>query len=77
MEDVKLWLQGTKRGEETERNGNDCHEGAGKKWWLLVRLVQYVWETEDTPGQLLTTIVVLIPKGSSGGCQGIGLLEVV
>ena len=44
---------------------------------MLVRLIRHIWDTGEIPAQMLLTVVVLIPKGTSGDFRGIGLLEVV
>ena len=44
---------------------------------LIVRFVQHIRETEDIPWQILTAIVVLIPKDNSRDYQGIELLEMM
>ena len=70
-EDIKGWLRGVEDEEDPETRA----EGAGDKWRLFVELIQLVWRTGEIPQQMLWTIIVLIPKGSSGDYRGIGLLE--
>jgi hypothetical protein len=41
----------------------------------MVELVQHAFETGELPTELPWSVLVLIPKGS-GGCRGIGLLEI-
>ena len=68
-EDLKGWLAGMEAEEE------QGIEGAGDHWRLFVKLVQTVWDTGEIPRQLRYIIVVLIPKGNSDECRGIGLME--
>ena len=63
-EDLKAWLRGTERKQKASREGG--YKSFGDQWQLLVRLVRHIWETSKIPRQLLTTTVVLIPKGNSG-----------
>ena len=51
--------------------------GVGDRWKMVVRLCQHIWETGEIPRQMLLTVVVCIPKGTSGNFRGIGLLEVI
>jgi hypothetical protein len=41
----------------------------------MVELFQHAFETGELPTELPCSVLVLIPKGS-GGCRGIGLLEI-
>jgi hypothetical protein len=41
----------------------------------MVELVQHAFDTGEWPMELPWSVMVLIPKGS-GGCRGIGLLEI-
>ena len=78
VEDLKDWLAGAEREEEeAEKEREAGHEGRGDMWRLLVKLVQHIWNTGEIPRQMLRTIIVLIPKGTSGDFRGIGLLEVI
>jgi hypothetical protein len=45
------------------------------RWNKMVELVQHAFETGELPTKLPWSVLVLIPKGS-GGCRGIGLLEI-
>jgi hypothetical protein len=45
------------------------------RWNKMVELVQYAFETGELPTELPRSVLVLIPKGS-GGCRGIGILEI-
>jgi hypothetical protein len=47
-----------------------------KCWDSLVELIQHVFEKGEIPKKTAWLVLVLIPKGS-GGCRGIGLLEIV
>ena len=77
-EDLKEWLRGMEDEERAAKKGESGFKGAGDRWRLLLRLCEHVWETGEIPRQMLLTIVVLIPKGSSGkDFRGIGLLEVI
>ncbi|EJK57216.1 hypothetical protein THAOC_22766 [Thalassiosira oceanica] len=69
--DVNGWLRGMEDEEDPEKRA----EGAGNQWRLFVALIQLIWRTGEILQQMLWTIIVLIPKGSSGDYRGIGLLE--
>ena len=71
-EDLKDWLGWVER-EETEEG----FAGKGDLWRMVVKLVRSIWETGEIPRQMLWTIMVLIPKGTSGDFHGIGLLKVL
>ena len=60
---------------EDEEDPEKRADGAGDKWRLFVKLIRLIWRTGEIPQQMLWTIIVLIPKGSSGDYRGIGLLE--
>ena len=65
-EDTKEWLRGMENEKKAAEKGESGYEGAGDRWRLLLKLCQHVWETGEIPRQMLLTIVVLIPKGTSG-----------
>ena len=65
-EDIKEWLRGMEDEERAANKGESGYEGAGDRWRLLLNLCEHVWETGEIPRQMLLTIVVLIPKGTSG-----------
>ena len=67
-ENMKVWLQGVIKEEKEGK------EGAGDKWWILVKLIQTIWEHGEIPQQMQWLIIVLLPKGG-GDYRGIGLLE--
>ena len=68
---------GAEREEKEEKEEDEGHKGRGDMWRLLVKLVQYIWNTGEILRQILRTIIVLIPKGNSGDFREIGLLEVI
>ncbi len=70
--DLKECLRGVEDEEDPEKGAG--LEGAGYRWFLLVRLIQEVWRTGHILLQLRWVIVILIPKGG-GDYQGVGLLE--
>ena len=76
-EDLKGWLLRAEAEEKAQKDGTGGLEGTGDTWRMLVRLIQHIWDTGEIPAQMLLTVVVLIPKGTSGDFRGIGLLEVV
>ena len=49
VEDLKGWLAGAEREEKAEKEGGEGHEGRGGMWWLLVKLVQHIWNTGEIP----------------------------
>ena len=49
-------------------------EGTRDNWWLLVQLIQAIWETGEIPNQMKWVTAVLIPK-AKGKFRDIGLLE--
>ena len=51
--------------------------GTGDTMWILVRLVQHIWDTGDIPQKILFAVIVLIPMGTSGDFRGSRLLEVI
>ena len=56
-EHLKGWLQGAiSEGKE------EGQEGAGTLWHVFVDLTQTVWETGTIPQQMLSMVVILIPK---------------
>ena len=64
-----------KRAAKKSKSG---YEGTGDRWCLLLKPCEHIWETGKIPRQMLLTIVVLIPKGTSGKeLRGVGLLEVI
>jgi hypothetical protein len=65
-EHLKEWQAAAIRGANPD----------SKRWETFVQLVQHVFESGEVPQELSWSVLVLIPKGS-GGCRGIGLLEVV
>ena len=69
--------QEEEEAEKTEKEEIEGLEGMGDTWCLLVRLIQHIWDMREILSRMLLTIIVLIPKGNSGGFRGIGLLEVV
>ena len=72
-----MWLKGVENEEKAWENGEEGYEGAGDTWRLLLKLIRLIWDTGEIPRQMLLTIIVLIPKATSGNCRGIGLLEVI
>ena len=52
--------------DQAIKKGESGYKGAGDRWSLLLKLCHHVWETGEIPRQMLLTIVVLIPKGTSG-----------
>ena len=77
VEDLKDWFAGAEQEEAAENEGEEGHKGRGDMWRLLVKLIQHIWNTGEIPRQMLRTVIVLIPKGTSGDFRGIGLLEVI
>jgi hypothetical protein len=45
-------------------------------WCVFVELIHHIFRSSQLPTELSWSLLVLIPK-DSGGCRGIGLLEVV
>jgi hypothetical protein len=65
-DDLKVWLLAAWREETLD----------GTNWCLLAELIQEIFHSGVFPMELPWSTLVLIPK-DSGGCWGIGLLEVV
>jgi hypothetical protein len=65
-EHLKEWLAAARKEVDPD----------AKFWDSLVELIQYVFEKGEIPTETAWSVLVLIPKGS-GGCKGIGLLEIV
>ena len=74
-EHIKEWLQGAIRKEKAMTEGTEGHTDAGDTWWLLVSLLQRIWDTGAISRQMLWVTVILIPKENSGNYCGVGLLE--
>ena len=53
------WLIGTEGEEKAEEEGKKRHQENKGVWWLLIKLVQYIWETNKIPWQMLRMIVAL------------------
>jgi hypothetical protein len=64
-EHLREWLNASER----ENNPDPS------RWNKMVELVQHAFETGDLPSELPWSVLALIPKGS-GGCRGIGFLEI-
>jgi hypothetical protein len=64
-EHLREWLNAAERGGNPDPN----------RWNKMVELVQHDFETGKLPMELPWSVQVLIPK-FSGGCRGIGLLEI-
>jgi hypothetical protein len=64
-EHLREWLNAAER--ENDPDPGRCNK--------MVELVQHAFKTGELPTEIQWSVLVLIPKGS-GGCRGIGLLEI-
>jgi hypothetical protein len=55
---LKEWLCGIRREEAEE-----CSEGSGDCWRLLILLIQATWESSTMPTQMSWVVILLLPKG--------------
>ena len=65
-EDLKGWCQEAKREKDPE----------GRRWYIVVRLVQVMFRDGTVPEEIAWAIMVLIPK-LKGGCRFIRLVELL